>query len=124
MKLLCDENIGTRVPYALNLVDLDAVSSHQAHLLGATDVEWLKVVAKKKYLAFSCNKDMLYIPEERDAIIAEKVGIIFLTSGQEQLANTLRLLLSKWKWFETIDMLVPRPFVYYLYPTGQSRKIL
>ena len=38
---------------------------------------------------------MLEVPEERETIIAEKVGVVFLTSGNEYLAKTLRLILTK-----------------------------
>jgi len=124
--LLCDEDVGTKVPKALKLVDIKNVKSmaDSDFGLGKDDVEWLRDVGKRGWLAFSCNKKMLDVPRERDTIIAEKVGIVFLTSGQEYLQQVLRLLLNKWKWLEHIDQTTPRPFAYFLYPYGRTRKVL
>lgn len=126
MILLCDEDVGTKVPKALKLVDIKNVKSmaDSDFGLGKDDVEWLRDVDKRGWLAFSCNKKMLDVPRERDTIIAEKVGIVFLTSGQEYLQQVLRLLLNKWKWLEHIDQTTPRPFAYFLYPYGRTRKVL
>lgn len=122
--LVCDENVGTKVPKALKLVGLRVISLADSFGLGKDDVEWLSEVGKRGWLAFSCNKKMLDVPWERDTIIAEKVGIVFLTSGQEYLPRILRLLLNKWEWLEHIDQTTPRPFAYYLYPYGRTRKML
>jgi hypothetical protein len=126
MILLCDEDVGTRVPKALKLVGIKNVKSmvDSSFGLGKHDVEWLKGVGERGWLAFSCNKRMLDVPEERDTIVAEKVGIVFLTSGQEYIHQVLRLLLNKWEWLENIDQTTPRPFAYYLYPYGRIRKVL
>ena len=126
MILLCDEDVGTKIPKALKLVGVKNVKSmaDSGFGLGKDDVEWLRDVGKRGWLAFSCNKKMLDVPRERDTIIAEKVGIVFLTSGQEYLQQVLRLLLNKWKWLEHIDQTTPRPFAYFLYPYGRTRKVL
>jgi hypothetical protein len=71
MKLLCDENIGTRIPYALRLVELEAKSSSEAHLLGADDIHYLTAVSKGNFLGFSTNKEMLNVQKERDNIVVE-----------------------------------------------------
>lgn len=126
MILLCDEDVGTKVPKALKLVGLREVIPMVDSGIGLhkDDVEWLKAVGKRGWLVFSCNKRMLDVPWERDTIITEKVGIVFLTSGQEYLHQVLRLLLNKWKWLELIDQTTARPFAYYLYPNGRTRKVL
>jgi hypothetical protein len=56
---------------------------------------------------------MLRVPHERKAIEDAKVGIVFLTKGEERLADVLWLLLVKWNWLE-----VDRPFARFLSPTG------
>lgn len=124
MILLCDEDVGTKVPRALRLVGLKVVSLADKFGLGWKDVKWLREAGRRGWLAFSCNKKMLDVPEEQDTIIAEKVGIVFLTSGHEYLPLVLRLLLNKWKWLEEVDQTTPRPFAYYLYPYGRTRKVL
>lgn len=124
MILFCDEDIGRKVPQALQLVGLNVRPSVQQGWLGKADTDWLTEVGKNGWLAFSCNKKMLRVPNERDTIVREKVGIVFLTSGEERLPNTLRLLLNKWLWLEHIDQTLPRPFAFFLYPNGQARKKL
>ena len=124
MILVCDEDVGTRVPQALKLVGSNVLSFRDAGLLGAPDVQWLTQAGQQGWLVFSCNKRMLDVPIERDTIIRERVGIVFLTSGQERLPNTLRLILSKWDWLDLIDRTDPRPFAHFLYPSGRTRKVL
>lgn len=67
---------------------------------------------------------MLDVLEERDTIVREHVGIVFLTSGQEHLPKVLRLILTKWEWLAQIDAQVERPFAFYLYPNGRTRRVL
>jgi len=122
--LLCDENIGVKVPQALQLVGLSAISLAQKAWLGQPDVVWLTHVGRNGWLAFSCDRKMLNVPEERATIIRERVGIVFLTSSEENLPNTLRLLLVKWRWLENIDRTVARPFAFWLYPYGRTVKKL
>ena len=124
MIFVCDEDIGTRVPRALNLVERDALSFRETGLLGVPDVDWLTEAGANQWFVFSCNKAMLTVPIERDTIIREKVGIVFLTGGQERLANTLRLILRKWDWFEYVDSTVGRPFAYLLYQNGSTKRII
>lgn len=122
MILLCDEDIGTRVPKALTLVRYRTMSLAQKGWRSWDDPDWLRLAGNKKWLVFSSNKKMLEVPEEREAILREKVGIVFLTSGEEHLPKVLRLLLTKWEWLNYIDKNEPRPFAYFLYPTGQHKR--
>jgi hypothetical protein len=86
--------------------------------LGKKDTDWLAIAGQQKWLAFSGNRKILKVPSERQTLIKEKVGIVFLTSGQEKLPQTLCLLLKKWDKLELIDETEPRPFAYFLYPNG------
>ena len=76
------------------------------------DVRWLSDAGRNGWLVVSCNKDILNVAEERETLERERVGIVFLTSGQENSAAVLRLLLNKIPWLEAIDREIPRPFVY------------
>ena len=122
MILFCDEDIGTHVPMALRLVNYHTFSMKQKGWLSKEDSEWLTIAGQKKWLAFSGNKKILKVPNERETITREKVGIIFLTSGQEKLPEVLRLLLTKWNKLEFIDETEQRPFAYFLYPNGVLTK--
>jgi hypothetical protein len=112
------------MPRALRLVGLNVRSFRDTGLLGVPDIQWLTEAGRRGWLILSCNKRMLNVPAERETILREKVGAVFLTSGQELLPNTLRLILSKWDWLELVDRSVPRPFVFYLYPKGRTRQVI
>ena len=123
MILMCDEDVGAKVPGALRLVGLHTISLANNAWKGMTDLEWLRKAGEEGWLAFSCNRAMLEVPAEREAIISSNVGIVFLTSGHEHPKDTLRLLLNKWQWLELLDTTVARPFAYYVYPSGRVRNI-
>lgn len=122
MILLCDEDIGTRVPRALQLVRYRTISLVQKGWRSWDDLEWLARAGQKGWLVFSANKRMLKAPEERNTIIREKVGIIYLTSGEEYIDRVLRLLLVKWTWFQDIDKHEKRPFAFFISPKGRVVK--
>lgn len=122
MILLCDEDIGTKVPSALHLVGLRTVSMATRGWLGRPDTEWLTLAGQRSWLVFSSNKKMLRVPNERETIIRERVGIVFLTSGEEHLPKVLWLLLVKWPWLVRLDQTEPRPFAFLLSPTGRVEK--
>ena len=119
MILLCDEDVGTGVPNALDLVGLEARALVRLGWGGRPDIEWLAWAGQQGHLVFSCNKKMLLVPSEKDTIIQEKVGIVFLTNGEEHLAKVLRLLLTKWEVLEFLNDTEPRPFARFLSPNGR-----
>jgi ribosomal protein L34 len=124
LKLYCDEDIGTRVPKALKLVGLRAESAVSRGMISEPDVQWLQRVGQKRWLGISCNKNVLQVPEERDAIITYKVGIIFFTSGNLTPKEKLLIILRKWDWMEQIDENETRPFAYHVNAKCQIRKVL
>ena len=119
MILLCDEDVGTGIPHALIDVGLDALGLYAIGLGGMPDVDWLRVAGQKSWLVFSHNKKMLTVPREKQAIIDHQVGIVFLTTGQEQTVGQLRMLLNRWAVLELLDTTVPRPFARFIRPNGR-----
>ncbi len=119
MILLCDENVGTGVPKALYLVGYDTHSLIELKWGGNPDTDWLARAGENEWLVYSCNKKILLVPDERDTIIKKKVGIIFLTNGEEHPAKVLRLLLTKWDTLELLWQTTERPFVRFLSPNGR-----
>jgi hypothetical protein len=117
--LLCDEDIGTKVPTALSLVGYDVRSIHQMGWSGKPDTWWLAEAGRLGWLVFSCNTRMLRVPLESSAIQDNQVGIIYLTSGEQYLPKVLWLLLVKWPWLQDINRNLPRPFARFLSPTGR-----
>ena len=122
MILFCDEDIGTRVPDALRLVGYETFSMKQKGWLSKDDTDWLTKAGQSRWLAFSSNKRILKVERERATIIREKVGIVFLTKGEEHLPNVLWLLLVKWPWLELINDTEPRPFAFFLSPNGRIQR--
>ena len=118
MILLCDEDVGTRVPRALGLVGYPAHALYDRGLAGTPDVDWLTIAGRMGFLVFSRNYKMLTVRSERETINKENVGIVFLTSGEESPAKMLRLLLNRWDTLELLDRTEPRPFARFLSPRG------
>lgn len=119
-----DENIGSRIPRALKLLKLRVIPGvSKRYGGGQDDIDYLRRAGQRGWLAISANKHMLDVKEERDAIISEKVGIVFTTEGQMHRPKLMLLLLRKWDWFEAIDREEKRPFAFYLYPSSRIRKI-
>ena len=122
MILFCDEDIGTNIPKALHLVGYQAKSINMQGWRSKPDTEWLTDVGTRGWLAFSSNKRMLQVHDERETIIREKVGIVFLSNGEEHLHKVLWLLLVKWAWLEKIDIEIPRPFAFVISPKGRIKR--
>jgi hypothetical protein len=122
--LYCDEDVGTKVPKALKLVGLRAISAVSSGAKSEPDIQWLTRVGQKGWLGLSCNKNILSVPEENETIVSNNVGIVFLTSGNLHPKDKLLLILRKWEWLEMVDTTVIKPFAFYLSPSGQTRKVL
>ena len=119
MILLCDEDIGTGVPRALTAVGYDARSLMGMSWGGLPDEFWLTKAGQLMWLVFSCNKKMLKVAEERNAIVRERVGIIFLTTGEEHPPTVLLQLLKKWSDLELLWNTTTRPFARFLSPNNR-----
>jgi hypothetical protein len=115
--LLCDENLG-KIPKALTLVGYDARDFKTLGWLGKKDIEWLPWVGKSQWLLLSCNKKQLIVPSERNAILQNDVGVVYLTQGEEFPAKVLLLLLKKWDTLELLWNTTEKPFARFLHPNG------
>ena len=119
MILFCDENVGSGVAHALRDVGLSAHSTYSLGWMGRADEWWLPRVGEAGWVVFSANKKMLLVPRERQTIIENEVGIIFLTTGNETPRTMLRLLLNRWDRLESLDGNTARPFARFLSPNGR-----
>ena len=119
MQLLCDEDVGAGVPRALYNVGYSARALVDLKWGGKPDVKWLAMAGQNNWLVFSCNKRMLLVQDEKQAIIDHKVGIVFLTNGEEHSPRVLKLLLNRWHWLESIDKPEDKPFAYFLSLNGR-----
>ena len=119
MILLCDEDVGTSVPAALRAVQYQVHSLVGLRWQGRKDVDWLVTAGSNKWLVFSCNFHMLNIPPERQAILDNRVGIVFFTQQHLRRSEMLRVLLNKWSALEKLDGDVTRPFARFLSPNGR-----
>lgn len=87
------------------------------------DVGWLEEAGRNGWLVISCNKNMLDVEFERQAILDHRVGIVFFASGQIGRLAMMRALLNKWGWLKAVASTGSRPFVHYLYAHGRTREI-
>ncbi|MBI5949102.1 MAG: hypothetical protein HY875_13260 [Chloroflexi bacterium] len=129
MKVFFDEDNGTAIPRALR-----GVGAPNADILfprpggpilpGAPDVEWLEFVGRNGYLAISQNRHILDVPVEREALIRESCGVVFLANGEQPAYRALQLLLNRWDWLQTLDANETRPFAYILPFRGKAAKVI
>ena len=119
MILLCDEDVGTGIPHALIDVGLEALALVKIGLGGKDDIDWIPIAGRNGWLVFSHNKKMLTVAREKQAVIDHRVGVVFLTTGEENTINQLRMLLNRWSVLELLDGTVPRPFARFIRPNGR-----
>ena len=129
MILFFDEDMGTTIPKFLNDADRDVDVRWLRALYTddsdprRQDVGWLEEAGRNGWLVISCNKKILSVEFERQAIVEYKVGIVFFASGQFGRIVMMRAILNKWDWLKAVDSTEPRPFVHYLYARGRTRQI-
>lgn len=111
--------MGRAIPDSLRSVGYPVTSMHRTRMLGRKDPDWLRIAGRRGWLVLSKNKRMLLVEQERQVIVDEKVGIIFLTQDLQDLPRLLKLLLTKWSWISAQDQR-PRPFATFLSPTGRT----
>ena len=131
MRLFFDENVGRGVPEALRAVGLTNVGYvrkqfskrfHAGHG-SVPDEDWIPFVGRGGWLAFSSDTAILEAEAQRNLLISENVSIVFLTSGQENAVEMLKLVLKRWDWLEAIDRNQSRPFAYLLPISGRKPKL-
>ena len=127
MRLFCDENIGKGVPTALRAVGFDATylrkvfRSRLKSGQNIPDEVWIPIVGQRGWLAFTSDTAILEAEAQRNLMISENLGAVFLTTGQGNNVELLKMLRRRWDWLETIDR-TPRPFAYCLTMNGRWKR--
>ena len=67
---------------------------------------------------------MLNRPGELNAIVANNIGIVFLTGGQQPAESVIELLSNSWSLLEELHNNTSRPFVRFLTTDGKLRQRL
>ena len=123
MILICDENLSPRISDALQEQGLDARSFESLGWLGDDDPIWLtRIPDMADTLVISRDRMMLNRPREFNAIVANDIGIVFLTSGQQSVESVIELLRNSWSLLEELHYNTPRPFARFLTTTGNLRE--
>lgn len=120
MILFCDENISPRVADALKEAGYDARSFRDLGWLGVLDEGWLPRVGQEPdAVVLTGDRQLFQSAKERDAIVANAVGVVALTSGNLTAENAIRLLLDAAAEIEHISDTTSRPFIRFLTPEGK-----
>ena len=107
------------MPKALTAVGYDARSLRGMSWGGRPDEFWLTRAGRLEWLVLSCNKRMLKVAAERATVVRERVGIVFLTTGEEHPPMVLLRLLKKWADLELLWDFTPRPFARFLFANNR-----
>jgi hypothetical protein len=125
VKLFIDEDTGTRVAralHALNIATVDWVGNDRRVRKGTKDEDWIPYVGRGGFLLFSCNVGILESEPQRNLLITEKVGAVFVTSGQLTALQLMQLIMRRWEWLTALDETEPRPFAYLMTIHGRTRR--
>ena len=123
MILLCDENISPQVPEALGEMGRDARSFHMLGWLSRPDLQWLPGAGQMEdLLVLTRDRSMLDDSDEKQAIVDNNLGVVFLTSGQQPVEDLIQLLDERWDELEQLHYNTPRPFARFLTTTGTLRQ--
>lgn len=123
MKVFIDEDCGSGIPKSLKLVkmpcdDLVYPSNRLPIKLGTKDPEWIPWAGDNGYLALSMNHHILENPAEFALVVAHGLGIVFVDWGEYPAWAVLKMLMTRWTWFEEVDR-SPKPFAYYIGLSGR-----
>jgi PIN like domain len=105
-----DEDTGLSVARALRAVrvEVDFVGSGGSFSYGAKDELWLPFAGKQRLLVLSRNIAILRSQTQRELVVSENVGIVFLPPGLTAF-ELLQLVIKKWPWLNGVDATEPRP---------------
>lgn len=106
------------MPRALKAVGYPAESLKSVGWLGKPDHWWLAQAGDNGWIVFSCNKKQLVVATERQVILDHRVGVVYLTNGEESPALMLKVLLNRWEKLELLVATTPKPFARFLSPRG------
>ena len=123
VKLFFDEDMGAGIPTALRSVGIPGIACvgpTEAIKPGTPDEDWLPWAGQNGYLVFSCNTGILVAEAQRNILIEERVGAVFLTTGEVRSRDVLKLILNQWEWLEWIDETEERPFAYLITISGRK----
>jgi len=131
VKLFFDEDNGTGIPRALSLIKppedtifYPSDKNHQVVKRGTKDRDWIPIAGENGWLVFSQNKWMVNNEEERNLLIANRVGIVYLSTGGARAFPVMKMLLNRWNWLRELDAdVTSRPFAHLITIQGSHRQI-
>lgn len=121
MRIFVDEDTGPGLARALidaGIKDVDYVAPGRRITKGADDEEWIRDAGQNRLLVLSRNNRILFVQAQRELLIAERVGIVFLPH-KATAAELVRLTLDKLEWLRELDATQARPFAFAIYRNSQ-----
>ena len=125
MKIFIDEDTGVGVAkalYELKIATVDWIGSGRNIPKGTPDEQWIPYVGRGQFLLLSCNTGILESETQRNLLIQEKVGAVFITSGQITRLQLMQFLMRRWDWLVALYETQPRPFAYLTPINGRPRR--
>jgi hypothetical protein len=125
VKLFIDEDTGTGVAkalYVLKVATVDWIGNDRTFKKGTADEIWIPYVGRGSFLLLSCNTGILESEMQRSLLIQEKVGAVFITSGEIGKLELMQSIMRRWEWLVTLHETQPRPFAYLTPINGRPKR--
>jgi hypothetical protein len=125
VKIFIDEDTGVGVAqalYALKVATVDWVGNGRTIRKGTPDEQWIPYVGRGQFLLLSCNVGILESEMQRNLLIQERVGAVFITSGEITRLQLMQFIMRRWDWLVTLHETHPRPFAYLTPINGRPRR--
>lgn len=114
LTFLVDESIPRPIVIALRALKIPRIEHFlDVNLGGVDDVEWLQSLSGHNLVVLSNNDRILWIPDEKRALMASDLGFIATQGGKKKIWQQARDILRFW---DRVSAVVgePRPFAYKL----------
>jgi len=117
LTFLLDESIPKPVATSLKALKIGRVAHFlDLELGGVDDSEWLCQLSGHRLVVLTNNYRILYVPREKQALLASDLGLITTKSGQKKIWEQARDILQHWDKISACAE-EARPFAYKLTKT-------
>lgn len=104
MRFVLDNNLPPKLATVLQAMGLDAIHIRELYGRGdVPDVEWMVDVAQKSWVALTFDRKILVKPNERAALLATGLSIVFVSSTVQTLTMNKQVAFFIGHWENAVE---------------------